>query len=112
MPPSAACADAPARLEGFLRNFSHDLRRIFLLKDDLPLAVTEKTEYIAVDSANGVSWELRRDGPAMRKCGTFPFRRWRTRYFDGGRRIVYDRYDGGMGYTLKIRIKNLRQVKR
>ena len=102
----------PAGLEGFLWSFSRDLRRIFLLKDDLPLAATEKAEYIAVDSANNVSWELRRDGPAMRKCGTFPFRRWRTVYLDGGRRIIYDRYDGGMGYTLKIRINNLHQVKK
>ena len=102
----------PAGLEAFLGNFSRDLRRIFLLKDDLPLAATEKREYIAVDSANGVSWELRRDGPAMRRCGTFPFRRWRTVYFDGGRRMIYDRYDGGMRYALKIKINNLQQVKK
>jgi len=48
----------------------------------------------------------------MHRSGACPFRRWRTVCFDGGRLVIYDRCDGGMEYTLKININDLRQVKK
>ena len=95
----------------FLTALPEDLRRIFLLAGDRPLAVTEKAEYITVDSAGGVSWELRRDGTTVRQGGAFPFRKWRTVYRDGGKRIDYRRFDG-MNYTLEIEVGKWLQEKK
>ena len=84
--------------------------RIFLPKDDSPLAVTEKKEYILVEEKDGTFWTLYRDGAsAERQCGTFPFRKWRAEYRDAGRTVLYRRFDG-MGYALDIRIDQYRRV--
>jgi len=103
--------DAPPQLVDFLRALPEDLRRIFFLKNDIPLAVTEKNEYITVDSSDGTKWKLYGDGTAERSVGNFPFRKWRTVYRRGGDEIEYSRFDGG-DYTLKIKVKQCRQVKK
>ena len=103
--------DAPQQLIGFLKALPEDLRRIFLLKNDIPLAVTEKNEYITVDSSEGAKWKLYDDGTAERNIGDFPFRKWRTVYRRSGDEIEYSRFDGG-NYTLKIKVKQCRQVKK
>ena len=91
----------PAPLRRFAEGLPGDLRRIFIVKDDPPLAVEEKSEYIAV-YAEEVTWRLSPDGALERRCGEFPCRAWRCEYREAGRDVCYTPYDENYVLSLKI----------
>ena len=91
----------PEPLRRFAAGLPGALRRIFVLKDDRPLAVEEKTEYIAV-YAEEVTWRLLPGGALERRCGEYPCRAWRCEYRETGRDVRYLSYDENYVLSLKI----------
>ncbi|MBO4631140.1 MAG: hypothetical protein J5858_04380, partial [Lentisphaeria bacterium] len=94
----------PENAGKLLSAFQKDLCRIFLLKDQTPLAVKRKTEYIALSLDNGVKWGLHPD-KIIRQSGSFPVRKWMAEYRDSGRTVWYCNYR--RNYTVRLKIIRL-----
>ena len=100
--PAAASPPPPRELRRTVRNLSDALRRIFLHKNPEPLAVSQKREYIAVCSADGVEIRLHPWGMERRRDAWFS-PSWCCEYRDGGREAVYRIPERGVSLRLSIR---------
>jgi len=98
----AAASPPPRELLRTARNLSDALRRIFLHKNPEPLAVSQKQEYIAVCSADGVETRLHPWGMERRRDAWFS-PSWRCEYRDGGKETVYRIPERGVSLRLSIR---------
>jgi len=100
VPGSELPREAHKALEAMRKDFS----RIFLLKAEKGLAVTQKTEYIRLLSDDGTEWHIHPE-KLVHKKGSYPFREWECTYSKFGREVFYRSHDGY--YTIRLTIRKL-----
>ena len=105
-PPPPLPPELPDDLARVARALPDDLKWIFLHKNPAPLAVTQKKEYIAVCSTDGVETRIHPWGWERRRTAWFlPSRQCEFR--DGGRNVIYRIAERGC--TLRLTIRQLKR---
>lgn len=88
----------PENAKFLFKNIQNDLKRIFILDTGNGLAGTDG-ETLFLTTEDQVEWELTQ-AALVRRCGSFPFRKWACRQENGGKTVVYENFD--QYYTLRL----------